>query len=116
MVDFLECDVTTVVNKRHGGYDVYIGRGSKWGNPFVIGKDGNRATVIRKYREWIMAQPQLLNSLHELKGKRLGCFCAPKACHGDVLKELADAGVTAQSVRRSSAVPLADSAAGSSER
>ena len=77
-----------VVNLRKEKYDVYIGRGSKWGNKFVIGKDGDRAEVIKKYREWILDNKELLNSLHELKGKVLGCFCKPLACHGDVLAEL----------------------------
>lgn len=79
---------TRSVNKYKESYDVYIGRGSKWGNPFVIGKDGNRVEVIEKYKDWIVKQPQLINSLHELDGKRLGCFCAPLPCHGDVLIEL----------------------------
>jgi len=77
-----------VVNLRKEKYDAYIGRGSKWGNRFVIGKDGDRAEVIKKYREWILDNKELLNSLHELKGKVLGCFCKPLACHGDVLAEL----------------------------
>ena len=77
-----------VVNLRKEKYDLYIGRGSKWGNKFVIGKDGDREEVIRKYREGIMNERELLSSLHELKGKVLGCFCKPKACHGDVLVEL----------------------------
>ena len=68
--------------------DIYIGRPSKWGNPFQIGKDGSREEVIEKYRKWILKKPELLNSLHELKNKRLGCFCKPLACHGDVLIEL----------------------------
>ena len=76
-----------VVNLRKSNYNIYIGRGSKWGNPFIIGKDGNREEVIRKYREYIM-QSDLLNDLEELRGKVLGCFCKPKACHGDVLVEL----------------------------
>ena len=77
-----------VVNLRKEKYDAYIGRGSKWGNKFVIGKDGDREAVIRKYREWILNNEGLLSSLHELKGKVLGCFCKPLACHGDVLAEL----------------------------
>ncbi|KKM25633.1 hypothetical protein LCGC14_1593050 [marine sediment metagenome] len=76
-----------VVNLRKSNYNIYIGRGSKWGNPFIIGRDGNREEVIRKYREYIM-QSDLLNDLEELRGKVLGCFCKPKACHGDVLVEL----------------------------
>jgi len=70
---------------------VYIGRPSKWGNPFVIGKDGTRGEVIAKYREWIESQPDLVRQAREeLRGKNLVCFCAPKACHGDVLLELAN--------------------------
>ena len=89
---------TKVVNKHHKvPYDIYIGRGSKWGNPFSH-MDGTKAKykvetreeAIEKYREWILSQPELLASLHELKGKTLCCFCAPKPCHGDVLAELAD--------------------------
>lgn len=79
-------------------YDVYIGRGpdpktgevGKWGNPFILGKDGTRREVIQKYKEWILKQPELLNSIGELQGKRLGCWCGHKLCHGDVLVELAD--------------------------
>ena len=79
---------TKVVNLRHEKYDVYIGRGSKWGNPFKIGADGTREEVIEKYRQYIMNRPDLLNDLKELRGKRLGCYCKPKPCHGDVLIEL----------------------------
>lgn len=69
---------------------VYIGRPSKWGNPFVIGKDGSRSDVVAKYEEYILGKPELLAQLHELKGKDLVCFCAPQACHGDVLVHLAN--------------------------
>jgi hypothetical protein len=83
---------TVVINKRdQRPGDVYIGRPSKWGNPFVIGPDGDREEVISKYRYWIEDQPELLAALPELKGKRLVCYCAPKPCHGDVLAELAEA-------------------------
>ena len=84
--------MTRVVNILTDTYDVYIGRRrgekGKWGNPFIIGKDGTRAEVVEKYRQWILTQPDLMASLSELKGKTLGCFCAPKKCHGDVLVEL----------------------------
>lgn len=69
---------------------VYIGRGSKWGNPFVIDKDGSRSDVIAKYEEYILGKPELLAQLHELKGKDLVCYCAPQACHGDILVRLAN--------------------------
>lgn len=82
--------MTRVVHCKKEPYDVYIGRPSKWGNPFTIGKDGTREEVIKKYREWILTQEHLLNSLHELKGKTIACWCSPQACHGDILKELAD--------------------------
>lgn len=68
---------------------VYIGRPSKWGNPFVIGKDGNRQEVVRKYEEWLLNN-KLMNDVHELQGKNLVCWCAPLACHGDVLLKYAN--------------------------
>ena len=80
-----------VVHCKKAPYDVYIGRPSKWGNPFVIGKHGTRDEVIQKYREWLMSQPELLAEVKTLKGKVLGCYCAPAACHGDFLSELANA-------------------------
>jgi hypothetical protein len=83
-----------VVNKRNHkptSNDVYIGRPSKWGNPFVIGKDGSRDDVIRKYASYLAGQPKLLAAIPELKGKTLVCFCKPLACHGDVLAALCEA-------------------------
>ena len=67
---------------------VYIGRGSPWGNPFVIGKDGTRSEVVQKYYEWILQNEELLSRLDELKGKDLVCFCSPQLCHGNVLLDL----------------------------
>jgi len=82
---------TRVVHCKRSKFDVYIGRPSIWGNPFVIGKDGDRDEVIRKYREFVLSCPELVCRLPDLKGKVLGCWCHPKPCHGDVLAELADA-------------------------
>jgi Domain of unknown function (DUF4326) len=84
---------TTIVNRRHTqAYDVYIGRPSKWGNPFKIGRDyPTREMVIEEYTAWIQTQPELLAALPELKGKILGCWCHPLPCHGDILAKLADA-------------------------
>lgn len=83
-----------VLNKYRDGIPkgaVYIGRPSKWGNPFVIGKDGDRTEVIAKYRQWLLARPELVEAARrELAGRDLVCFCAPKACHGDVLLEVAN--------------------------
>ena len=79
---------TTVVNLKRERFDVYIGRGSKWGNPFRIGVHGSREEVIKKYRDYLLGKPELLRSLEELRGKVLGCYCRPMPCHGDVLVEL----------------------------
>lgn len=82
-------DVTSarVVHCKKEPYDVYIGRPSKWGNPFVIGVDGTRDEVIEKYKAWVYLQSL---PFEELRGKTLGCWCAPLPCHGDVLMELAN--------------------------
>jgi len=85
---------TRVVNKRIEPFDVYIGRGSVWGNPFVMGQDGDRDEVIEKYELWLLGhipapgnpeRPSLTMAKRELKGKVLGCFCKPNNCHGDIL-------------------------------
>lgn len=84
-----------VLNMRHkrsrSADAVYIGRPTQWGNPFQIGRDGDRAEVIAKYRAWLMAQPDLVTAVRrELKGRSLICWCAPQPCHGDVLIEVAN--------------------------
>ena len=80
-------NVTTVVNLRKEPYDIYIGRGSKWGNPFKITFNTTRNEVIDMYCLYLYEDrnKHLLDSLHELRGKVLGCYCKPYACHGDVL-------------------------------
>jgi uncharacterized protein DUF4326 len=87
--------VTRVVHCKKEPYDVYIGRPSKWGNPFSH-KEGTLAeckvesveAAIYWYEQWIKDQPQLMDFLHELKDKTLGCWCKPGPCHGDVLVKL----------------------------
>ena len=78
---------TRVVNVRKEGHDVYIGRGSMWGNPFRIGPDGTRIEVIKKYEKYLSSNTELLSNLWRLRGKRLGCHCGDLPCHGDVLKK-----------------------------
>jgi len=79
-----------VLNKRDGNVDgVYIGRPSKWGNPFVIGRDGSREEVVEKYRRYALDRFEL-SELQELKNKDLVCWCSPAPCHGDVLLELVE--------------------------
>ena len=81
-----------VVNKRtHSptSEDVYIGRPSKWGNPFVIGRDGTRSQVIHQYEMWladmIVKEHITANDLRALRGKNLVCWCAPQQCHGHII-------------------------------
>ena len=71
-------------------YDVLIDRTTKWGNPFIVGIDGDRNEVCDKYEKWLPTQPHLMNALHELTDKILGCWCKPKRCHGDFLLKLAN--------------------------
>lgn len=88
---------TTVVNRRKQEEDVYIGRGSIWGNPYthlpIAGTQAafqvsTRKEALDKYLEYILQRPDLLAKLDELRGKRLGCYCVPKPCHGDILVRL----------------------------
>lgn len=90
---------TVVVNLRREPYDVYIGRPGKgqpgpWGNPFRLESSDQRGATLERYRQWL--QRQIAGgkiskpALAELSGKRLGCFCKPQPCHGDILAEAAD--------------------------
>jgi hypothetical protein len=88
-----------VVNKKSGAtFDVYIGRGSKWGNPFshlegtkALYRVASREEAIAEYRKWLWLKMSCgdpgytLQDVAALHGKTLGCFCAPLPCHGDVL-------------------------------
>lgn len=82
-----------IVNITHSSFDIYIGRGTPFGNPFKSGKDGTRSEVIALYREWLRLQLQddeFKAMFLKLRGKALGCHCKPKACHGDVILEELD--------------------------
>jgi len=83
-----------VVHFKKDKHDVYIGRGGPFGNPYQIGKDGTRAEVIARFevyaRERIDLDPEWKLKVKALKGKILGCWCSPNACHGDVLVKLAE--------------------------
>jgi hypothetical protein len=81
---------TRVVNRHSEPYDVYIGRGTRWGNPFIEGFDGTREEIIELYRQYARNNPEITEHLHELVGKRLGCSCKPLLCHGDVLVEMVE--------------------------
>lgn len=95
-----------IVNCRHSPCDVYVGRGrgSIWGNPWVLGPDGTRDEVIDRYETWLRTgrgfghpeateenRQRILHSLPALKGKTLGCWCHPERCHSSVLLTLLSA-------------------------
>ena len=77
-----------VVNIRKSAYDVLIARPSKWGNPFHRGPRREPRASDSHVRGSIRRRPDLIAALPELVGKRLGCYCKPEACHGDVLIRL----------------------------
>ncbi len=88
---------TTVVNRRHDRFDIYIGRPSIWGNPFSHRPTtlaryhvATLAEALAQYEVWLNQRPDLLARLPELRGKVLGCWCKPGPCHGDILARLAD--------------------------
>ena len=79
---------TTVVNLRTSPYDIYIGRPGPWGNPF------RGEGAVENYRQWLWGRIQdgslSLEQLASLRGHRLGCYCKPAPCHGDVLAGAAE--------------------------
>jgi hypothetical protein len=102
---------TTVVNLSGHRDDpafadvVYVGRAMHRGGwrlaasplacPFRVGRDGTRAEIVGRYRDYLLGRPDLLTLIPDLRGRRIGCWCAPQACHADVIAELADTGAAA---------------------
>ncbi len=80
--------MTTIVHHKEP-HDIYIGRPSKWGNPYSH-KSGtlaefkvrDRKEAVAKYEEYLLSNEKLMSELHELQGKILGCWCKPLSCHG----------------------------------
>lgn len=90
MIDEVPQPTTTVVNIRNSTCDQYIGRGSTFGNPYHIGEDGDREQVIEKFRAYFykrLTDASFRDKVLALKGKRLGCWCVPLNCHGNVIVE-----------------------------
>ena len=89
---------TTVVNMRTAQHDVAIDRSSPFGNPYHLGKDGDRTTVLAKYRDYfyrrVEQDPVFRERVLTLRGKRLGCWCAPNLCHGAIIAEWLEANST----------------------
>lgn len=87
-----------VVHCRRAPFDVYVGRPSPFGNPFSHRPSSvaefrvkTRAIAIARFEEWLMTDPDLVARVkRELRGKVLGCWCAPKACHAEVLARVAN--------------------------
>lgn len=86
-----------VIRRRRGvalpACSVYVGRPTIWGNPFVIGNGVSREDAVRLYREWAydVDNEVFREAVRErLRGKDLACWCAPLACHADVLLEIAN--------------------------
>lgn len=83
--------LAVAVHCKRNKHDVYIGRPGPWGNPFRAGCDGTREQVIERYKEVKLKDLAfLLRARIELKGKKLGCWCTPLACHGDFLAAIAN--------------------------
>jgi hypothetical protein len=96
--------ISNVKGRRHPLLqgEAYVGRRSgkwgsggewgspKWGNPFVVGRDGDRDECCEKYATWFLEQSDLLADLGELRGRILLCWCAPQRCHAEILEELAN--------------------------
>lgn len=84
-------DLATIRHAEANGLFIRADRFSDWGNPFEMDKDGTRDEVCNYFAEhYLPFKRSLLNQLHKLKGKALGCWCAPLRCHCDTLKQLAD--------------------------
>jgi hypothetical protein len=70
---------------------VSIGRGGPWGNPFPIALHQNRPACVSRFEKWVRSKPDMIARIkRELKGRVLGCYCKPLACHGDVLAIIAE--------------------------
>lgn len=98
-------NINYVAHNKKEKFDIYIGRPSGFGNPFTISNNRTRLGVVQRYYDWVMDEKLIYlidekgnkysnfwvrENLHTLKGKILGCWCAPQLCHGHVLAELAN--------------------------
>lgn len=84
---------TRIVNVNKEPCEIFCGRPSKWGNPFKEEVDGTKLEVVEMYRAWLMKPEQkwILDDIMELDGKVLGCYCAPKKCHCEILIDFLEA-------------------------
>jgi uncharacterized protein DUF4326 len=84
-------DTTAVRVAQAAGVFVRIDRATKWGNKYRVGVDGAREEVIAMHKVDTLRNAELLKAIRaELKDKTLGCWCAPRACHGHTYAAIAD--------------------------
>jgi hypothetical protein len=70
-------------------YDIFIGRPSKFSNPFKINEDGTRSEVIDKFETYFRNHPKLDELIKELNGKRVACWCnLNERCHFDIILKI----------------------------
>lgn len=112
----------TVVNKKRGEAGEYVGRGSALGNPFRIGPGGDRDAVIAQYRQWfddcvnagdeaVLAELRRIYRVARDNGSvRLQCYCAPAACHADVIREFLENHLGAKDETTTAPTPREESA------
>jgi hypothetical protein len=86
----VDLGVARVVHCKRERHHAYIGRPSRWGNPFVVGKHGARGHCIALFENWLRENDPLFVALDELRGLVLGCWCSPRPCHGESLCALAN--------------------------
>lgn len=90
-----------VVHCKREKFDVYVGRPSQWGNPIPVSpsydRDADPDRILERYEAYVRANPNLMAALPELRGKVLGCWCAPQRCHADVLVRMANETATVTS-------------------
>lgn len=92
---------TKVVHCKKEPFDVMVDRGTIYGNPFRIGVDGDRNEVIDKCRLWVLGvlpapdgrRPPTEDEINQLRGLRIGCWCKPLACHGDLYVSILEGGI-----------------------
>jgi hypothetical protein len=101
MIERLKAGETVVINMKTDKFVMdwaikinrfaRIDRNTVWGNPFIINEDGNRDTVCNSFEfHYLPNKPGLMKKVDTLKGKALGCWCAPLNCHGNSLKRIVD--------------------------
>ncbi len=90
--EIIELTKQYIVHCKKDKYDIYVGRPSKFGNKFKLEKEEDREKILKQYTKWLSEQSKEYHDMikTELKGKVLGCWCAPKPCHGMILALIAN--------------------------